>query len=82
MSEKAECHRLIHLLSDYVDGELDESLCRELEEHINGCDNCRIVVNTLKKTVSLYQTEENTCSCPDDVRERLYKRLNLEDYIR
>lgn len=81
MCQNDECHQLVHLLSDYVDGELDENLCQVLEEHMRGCENCRIVVDTLKKTISLYHTEETACGCPEDVRERLYRRLELEDFL-
>lgn len=81
MTDHTECHRLIHTLSDYVDGELDESLCKELEKHLEGCENCRIVVDTMKKTISLYHEEKKAECCPQDIRQRLYKRLDLEDYI-
>ena len=42
-------------LSEFIDGELQAELCAELEQHLEGCDNCRIVVNTLRKTIELYK---------------------------
>jgi anti-sigma factor RsiW len=48
------CRDLLGQLSDYVDGELDPELCRALEAHMAGCDNCRTVVDTLSETVHLY----------------------------
>ncbi len=78
--EHEECRHLLDSLSDYVDGELDASLCREIEAHMADCENCRVVVNTLAKTVDLYQTAPAP-DLPTDVRTRLYASLNLDDYL-
>ena len=81
MKKNEECQQLVTTLSDYVDGTLDESLCEVLERHLEECENCQIVVNTLKKTVELYRM--TPCEdVPEDVRERLYTRLNLVDYLK
>jgi predicted anti-sigma-YlaC factor YlaD len=80
MDEK-NCKSLLGSLSDYVDGTAQEELCRELERHLANCDNCRIVVDTLKKTVYLYQSNTKT-DLPVAVRERLFKRLNLDEYLK
>jgi anti-sigma factor RsiW len=77
--EPHQCHDLLRSLSDYVDGTLDESICAEIEKHMAGCDRCHIVVNTLRKTVELYRTLPAP-PLPDDVRERLLLRLNLDDF--
>jgi anti-sigma factor RsiW len=75
------CKRLLGSLSEYVDGELDEELCSVLEHHLEDCEDCRIVVDTLRKTVNLYhKTAENDIISPD-IRQRLYKTLNIEDYL-
>jgi len=74
------CEYLLGSLSDYVDGTAQEELCREIERHLAGCENCRIVVDTLRKTVMLYQARSET-EMPDDVRERLFTRLDLGDYL-
>ena len=73
------CHDLLKTLSDYVDGELDPSLCQEIEKHMAECERCHIVIDTLRKTVELYRTMP-TPPLPEGVRERLFLRLNLEDY--
>ena len=73
------CKALLGSLSEYIDGELPTDLCAQLEKHLEGCDNCRIVLNTTRRTIDLVQvsSEENV---PDDVRERLFKRLNLDEF--
>ena len=75
------CKSLLGALSDYVDGTAQEELCRELERHLADCDDCRIVVDTLKKTVYLYHASTET-DMPVAVRERLFKRLNLDEYLK
>ncbi len=80
--DHASCRQLLSTLGDYVDGTLSAELCSELERHMKDCPRCRIVVNTLKKTIELYQETDEDTPLPEDVRERLYLRLNLEDYLK
>jgi len=75
------CKSLLGSLSDYVDGTAREELCLELERHLADCENCRVVVDTLKKTVYLYHASTDT-DLPVSVRERLFKRLNLDEYLK
>ena len=76
------CATLLGSLSDYIDGELGPELCREIEKHLAGCDNCRIVLNTTKRTIDLVQLPLAQNTLPEDVRQRLFKRLNLQDYAK
>jgi anti-sigma factor RsiW len=48
------CRALFERLSEYVDGELSEELCREIRLHMRDCDPCVAFANTLKKTSDLY----------------------------
>lgn len=76
-----DCEKMLELFSDYIDGSLRQSLCLELEKHLVGCQNCRVVVDTLRKTIELYhQPLEITVEAPE-VRERLFARLNLADLM-
>jgi anti-sigma factor RsiW len=79
---KQDCCELLGVISDYVDGSLQDELCRELERHLSDCDDCRVVVNTLKKTIDLYQTDSAQETVPSEVRQRLYKSLRLDDLLR
>lgn len=75
------CHDLLTSLSDYIDGDLPPGLCAEIEKHMAGCQKCRVVVDTLRKTVSLYQEVREPAELPTNVRERLYRRLELDEFI-
>ena len=74
------CQALLGTLSEYIDGELPTELCREIEKHLEGCDNCRVVLNTTKRTIDLVRVPVDE-DVPADIRERLFKRLNLDEYL-
>lgn len=69
-----DCKRMLSELSDYIDGELADELCEQLEEHLKGCENCRIMLDSLTKTVRIY-CEGKEKSLPDAVRSSLRNAL-------
>ncbi len=71
------CINLLSQLSDYIDGELEDALCTEIEQHMADCPDCRAVVNTLEKTITLYRST-GRAEVPQDVQDRLYKVLKLD----
>lgn len=81
MKEHTECKHLLGSLSEYVDGVLEETLCAEIERHLAECQDCRIVIDTLQKTIYLYHQSAEQVSVPDDVRQRLFRRLDLDDLL-
>lgn len=70
------CQDLLADLSDYLEGEASDAVCAEIERHLESCEDCRIVVDTLRETVYLYRQLPEP-ELPGEVRERLYKTLNL-----
>ncbi|MCS6906929.1 MAG: zf-HC2 domain-containing protein [Anaerolineales bacterium] len=81
-AHRPSCREMLSALSEYLDGELASELCAAIEVHLAECKNCRIVVDTLRKTITLYhQYAEEEASLPQEVRYRLFKRLNLEDFL-
>jgi anti-sigma factor RsiW len=71
------CKDTLGILSEYVDGELDTNLCEEIERHMAECGNCRVMVDTLRKTIILYRDYGHQ-DIPDDARARLYAVLHLD----
>lgn len=69
MSEK--CPDYINQLNDYLDGAIDPQLCREIDEHLGRCRNCRIMVDTMKQTVSLCREGK-----PEKLPSALEEKLN------
>ncbi len=72
------CSELSSQLPDYLDGQAREAICRAIEEHLMECEDCRIVVDTMKKTITLYRCAPME-DVPTDVHRRLVRVLNLDD---
>ena len=69
-----DCTDYIQNLCSYVDGEADDSICREIEKHLKDCPECRVMVDTLKKTVILCKEGEKI-HFPDELRAKLESAL-------
>jgi anti-sigma factor RsiW len=76
-----DCRHLLGDLSDFVEGEASAAICAEIERHLADCENCRVVVDTLRQTIKLYH-ELPQPSLPAGARERLYKSLNLQALLK
>lgn len=77
---KHDCRQMLGDLSVYLDGEASEELCAEIEQHMANCQDCRIVVDTLRQTVHLYRDLPQP-TLPAGARERLYQSLDLGAYL-
>ncbi len=75
-----KCRHMLGDLSAYLDGQASDELCAEIERHMANCEDCRVVVDTLRKTVTLYR-ELPQPQMSTGVRERLYRALDLETYL-
>jgi RNA polymerase sigma-70 factor (ECF subfamily) len=60
----ARCKAMFAELSDYLDEQLDDSLCDELEQHLDGCGPCRVFLASLEATI------EQCRALPADVPSR------------
>ncbi len=72
------CQQLQAQLPDYLDGEARAEICRAIEAHLADCDDCRVVVDTLKQTITLYRAAPRE-AVPQDVHARLVRVLKLDD---
>jgi anti-sigma factor RsiW len=68
------CRGVIRELSDYLDSELDARAREDLERHLTNCTDCRLVVDTTRKTIQIFCNSEPV-PLPEDVRARLHKAL-------
>jgi anti-sigma factor RsiW len=78
MKHDLHCKEILAQLSDYIDSELATCLCAEIEAHLDSCPDCQVMVDTLRKTVTLYR-QCPPDELPADVRARLHKVLRLEE---
>jgi len=69
-----KCEQLLAVLNEYVDGTVDPDLCEEFEKHMAGCHPCQVVVDNIRKTITLYQAGQ-PYELPRAFRERLHAAL-------
>jgi anti-sigma factor (TIGR02949 family) len=68
------CKQVIRQLSEFLDGELTPELAEALQRHLEHCEDCRLVVDTTRKTIEIYCNTE-PLPLPEGVRERLERTL-------
>lgn len=73
---KEDCKKHFKRISEYLDGELDERACKEIEANLEKCPECLECLHSLKKSIQLCR-EAGEEEMPADIRERL--RSNLRD---
>ena len=69
-----KCEELLLMLSDYVDGDVDPAICEEFEKHMAGCNPCQVVVDNIRKTITLYK-QGQPYELPPAFRQRLHSAL-------
>ena len=79
-----KCKEIFERLGDYIDRELDDEICKEIEGHVENCEPCIAFINTLRKTVELFQgvgKDEADNVAPEAVSSNLKRFLqeNIED---
>ena len=77
-ARSVHCKQIFANLSDYLDGALDDTLCKELERHMRGCKPCEAFLTSLQNTIE--QTHSLPGQRPDaqaaaQVRARLVQQL-------
>jgi len=69
-----KCEEFLRLINDYVDGEVDPSICDEFEEHLKWCNPCEVVVDNIRNTITLCKNGA-TVELPIRFRKRLHGKL-------
>lgn len=69
-----KCEEMLRMLNDYVDEDIDPAICDQFQEHLDDCNPCQVVVDTIKKTIKLYKNDE-AFEIPILFREHLHQNL-------
>jgi len=72
------CKEMFAELSGYLDDELDDSLCLELEKHMDGCEPCKAFLASLERSIEQCRLSPNDTPDPS-VAARLRREL-LSEY--
>ena len=67
------CKEMFAQLSNYLDDALDDSLCEELEKHMNGCEPCQAFLSSLETAIQQCRVAPNESPDP-----RLAARLRRD----
>lgn len=70
-----KCAEYLQDLNDYLDGQLDPTLCAEIEKHVGECPNCKLMIDSLKMTVKLCRESGQCEELPAEFSERLNQAL-------
>ena len=68
------CEELLREISSYIDEEITVELRVQIETHLCACRQCKVVVDTTKKTLILV-ADNSFLELPQGVSERLLDRL-------
>jgi hypothetical protein len=69
-----KCAELLAMLNEYVEGTVDPAICEEFEKHMAGCNPCQVVVDNIRKTITLYK-EGQPFELPAKFRRELHTAL-------
>lgn len=62
-------------ICDYLGGDLDAPACKEVKKHLESCPDCNEYIESIKKTVALYQKYEEPCGTTQECKEKIMKYL-------
>ena len=68
------CRTTLTHISAYLEGELDATVCDEIEQHCQGCPTCSDLVTGLRETVGLCR-RAGAAPLPEAVRQRARDRV-------
>lgn len=74
----ARCKAIFAELSDYLDEQLDDSLCEELEKHLHGCAPCEVFLASLEATIE--GCRNSAAVHPDRKKAGELRKKVLADY--
>lgn len=72
--KEVNCKTLLTELCDFLDGGLDPGTMQEIEFHMEHCKDCRVLVDTTRKTIEIFCNAE-PIPLPQGVQDRLHRAL-------
>jgi RNA polymerase sigma-70 factor, ECF subfamily len=74
------CKAMFAELSNYLDERLDDSLCAQLEKHLDGCEPCREFLSSLQATIE--QCRKSPAECLNGKKAAKLRKEILKNYNR
>jgi len=76
----SRCKAMFAELSNYLDEQLDDSLCEQLEKHLDGCVPCKVFLASLAATID--ECRKSPCERPAGRKTAKLRRELAENYKR
>lgn len=76
----ARCKAMFAELSNYLDEQLDDSLCDELERHLDGCGPCKVFLASLEATIE--QCRRSPAENPSGKTALRFRKELMKNYTR
>jgi len=73
MSTK-DCSEVIHQIFVFIDNELDQASCGEIQQHLDECGPC-LAKYDLERTVKALVARSCSEQAPEDLREKVLLRI-------
>ncbi len=80
LPNRGRCKKMFAGLSDYLDGQLDDFSCEEIEEHLEGCEPCKKFLRSLESAIESCQ--KSPADCPDQKKSAILRKQLLAAYSR
>jgi len=74
------CKAMFAELSNYLDEQLDDSMCDELERHLDSCRPCEAFLASLQATIE--QCRKAPAQCPNPRNAAKFRKQILKNYSR
>ena len=74
---RLDCNEVMEQLAEYLDEDAAAELRKAIDEHLETCHDCSYYVDTVRKTIVLYQADRRTV-VPMKVTVRLQAALAAE----
>jgi predicted anti-sigma-YlaC factor YlaD len=72
-----DCTEVMEQLSEYLDADVQSELRKAVDEHLHACHDCSYYVDTVRKTVVLFQADLRI-EVPMKATARLHAALAAE----
>lgn len=75
MKPTLTCEDLVRYLSDYINGDLDETLSVAAHHHLATCQNCRVVLDSTQQMILLFREQGQSIKIAESRKASLYDQI-------
>jgi mycothiol system anti-sigma-R factor len=74
MRSEKDCSEVIHQIFVFIDNELDQASCGEIQQHLDECGPC-LAKYDLERTVKALVARSCSEQAPEDLRDKVLLRI-------